>query len=78
MSDADRRLHLTGEFVVADRPRLPDRGRKVFAQRLLEGPEQRFSQRVVVGELDTVFDMADGKITDCRQNLDPAQANCRR
>jgi hypothetical protein len=38
-SEAGRRLHLTGEFVVADRPRVPDGAPEVFPQRLLEGPE---------------------------------------
>ena len=77
-SEAGRRLHLAGEFVVADRPRLPDRGREVFPKRLFEGPQQRFLQRVVVGELDAVPDMTDGEITDRRQNLTRLDANCRR
>jgi integrase len=50
-SNLGRRLHLTGEFVAADLPRLPDGGREIFSERLFEGPEQRFLQRVVVGQL---------------------------
>ncbi len=58
-SEAGRRLHLAGEFVVTDCPRLPDGRREVFPKRLFESPEQRFPQRVVVGEIDAVPDVTD-------------------
>jgi hypothetical protein len=41
-----------------------DGGREIFSKRLSEGPEQRFPQRDVVGELDAILDMTDGKTTD--------------
>ena len=41
-----------------------DGGREIFSKRLFEGPEQRFPQRDVVGELDAILDMTDGKTTD--------------
>src|ERR1700722_7263082 len=68
LSDAGCRLHLTGKFVVAGRPRVPDRGREIFPQHLFEGPEQCVPQRVVVGELDAVLDMTDGELADRRQD----------
>ena len=41
-----------------------DSGREIFSTRLFEGPEQRFPQRDVVGELDAILDMTDGKTMD--------------
>ena len=35
-------FHLSGEFVVTDRPRLPDFRRAVFAKHLFERPHERF------------------------------------
>lgn len=54
----------TGEFIVVDRSRLVDGGREIFSKRLFEGREQRFPQRDVVGELDPILDITDGKTTD--------------
>jgi hypothetical protein len=67
-SEDDRRLHLAGEFVVAYHPCLPGGGREVFRQRLFEGPEKRFAQRVMVGELDAVLDMPSATISDVDTN----------
>ncbi|WP_283848672.1 hypothetical protein [Bradyrhizobium australafricanum] len=36
---------------------------RLFSKRLFEGSEQRFPQRDVVGELDAMLDMTDGKTT---------------
>ena len=43
-------LQFTSEFIAADRPHLADVS--IFSNDPFEGPEQRFSQLVVVGELD--------------------------
>src|SRR5271165_1414357 len=62
-------FHLVGEFAIADRPRVPDLWREVISQSLREGPEQRFRERVIIGELDAIADMADAEVPDGRQNL---------
>ena len=78
LSDTGRRLHFSGEVVIADRPRFSDAGREVFSQRLFERPEQSFPQGVVVGKLDAIVDMTDGETGGSLAEFDLAQASCRR
>jgi hypothetical protein len=62
-----RRLPSSHRQVRRSRPSTPQDGRReIFSKRLLLGPEQRFPQRVVVGEIDAILDMTDGEMTDRR------------